>query len=58
MLRLLSVTLLFVLAVRTAALPQDRVETVQLAKPGRYLAVCGFVPHFDDRMFGYIRVLR
>jgi hypothetical protein len=39
-------------------LPQDRVETVQLVKPGRYLAVCGFVPHFNDRMFGYIRVLR
>ena len=39
-------------------LPQDRVETVQLSQPGRYLAVCGFVPHFDDRMFGFIRVLR
>ena len=37
---------------------QDRVETVQLVKPGRYLVVCGFVPHFDDRMFGFVRVVR
>jgi hypothetical protein len=38
-------------------LPQDRIEAVNFAEPGRYLAVCTFVPHFIDRMFGYIRVL-
>jgi len=38
-------------------LPQDRVEAVNFADPGRYLAVCTFQPHFIDRMFGYITVL-
>jgi hypothetical protein len=38
-------------------LPQDRIEAVNFPEPGRYLAVCTFVPHFIDRMFGYIRVL-
>jgi hypothetical protein len=38
-------------------LPQDRVEAVNFAMPGRYLAVCTFLPHFIDRMFGYIQVL-
>ena len=38
-------------------LPQDRVEAVNFAKPGRYLAVCTFLPHFLDRMFGHITVL-
>jgi hypothetical protein len=38
-------------------LPQDRVEAVNFAVPGRYVAVCLFLPHFNDRMFGYIRVL-
>lgn len=37
--------------------PPDRVEAVNFAAPGRYLAVCTFLPHFNDRMFGYIRVL-
>ena len=37
-------------------LPQNRVEAVHFATPGRYLVVCGFVPHFDDRKFGYVRV--
>jgi hypothetical protein len=38
---------------------QDRVETVQLTEPGRYLVICGVMPHFvNDNMFGYVRVLR
>ena len=39
-------------------LPQDRVEAVNFAQAGRYLAVCTFLPHFQDRMFGYIRVAK
>ena len=38
-------------------LPQDRVEAVNFANPGRYLVVCTFLPHFLDKMFGYIKVL-
>jgi hypothetical protein len=28
------------------------------AHPGRYLAVCTFLPHFLDKMFGFIRVVK
>jgi plastocyanin len=35
----------------------DRVETVHFAKPGRYLVICGVLLHFQDNMFGYVRVL-
>jgi hypothetical protein len=38
-------------------LPQDRVETVHFAKPGRYLVICGFLFHFQENMYGYVRVL-
>jgi hypothetical protein len=38
--------------------PQYRVEAVNFPNPGRYIAVCAFVPHFNDRMFGYIKVLK
>lgn len=38
-------------------LPQDRVEVVQFTQRGRYLVICAFVPHFADRMWGYVRVL-
>jgi len=37
--------------------PPDRVEAVNFGVPGRYVAVCAFLPHFTDRMFGYIQVL-
>lgn len=37
--------------------PRDRVEVVQLTKPGRYLVICGFLFHFQDDMYGYIRVI-
>ena len=33
----------------------DRIEVVHFHKPGRYLMVCGVLPHFPE-MFGYIRV--
>jgi len=36
----------------------DRVEAVNFSDPGRYLVVCTFVPHFNDRMHGYVRVVR
>jgi hypothetical protein len=36
---------------------QDRVEVVSFAKPGRYLVICGVVPHFNDDMLGYVRVI-
>ena len=43
---------------------QDRVEVVRFQQPGRYLVICGVLPHFFDVasgefiMFGYVRVLR
>jgi hypothetical protein len=39
-------------------LPQDRIEAVNFVEPGRYLVVCTFLPHFNDRMFGFVRVLK
>ena len=38
-------------------LPQDRVESVTLATPGTYLVVCGLVPHFDEGMHGFVKVV-
>jgi plastocyanin len=35
----------------------DRVEVVTFANPGRYLVICGFLFHFQDDMFGYIKVV-
>ena len=42
---------------------QDRVEIVRFQNPGRYLVICGVLPHFFDvasgfMMFGYVKVLR
>jgi plastocyanin len=38
--------------------PQDRVEVVRFPEPGRYLVICGVLPHFViDGMFGFVRVL-
>jgi hypothetical protein len=34
----------------------DRVESVNMKAPGRYLVVCGVKPHFDTDMHGYINV--
>jgi len=42
---------------------QDRVEVVRFPAPGRYLVICGVLPHFFDPatgefiMYGYVRVL-
>jgi plastocyanin len=35
---------------------QDRVEAVQFAEPGRYLVICGVLPHFLSGMYGYVKV--
>ncbi len=36
---------------------QDRVEVVQFSKPGIFFVTCGVLPHFNDGMFGFVRVL-
>lgn len=36
--------------------PQDRSEVVQFPQPGTYLVVCGVLPHFNDRMHGFVKV--
>ncbi len=38
-------------------LPRDRVENVHFPNPGRYLVICGVLPHFTSGMFGYVKVL-
>lgn len=35
----------------------DRVEVVHFAEPGTYLVICGVLPHFQDGMYGYVKVL-
>lgn len=36
----------------------DRTETVHFPVRGRYLVICGVLPHFaNDDMFGFVRVL-
>ena len=36
---------------------QERTEVVQFPKPGTYLVICGVLPHFNDGMFGFVKVL-
>jgi len=42
---------------------QDRVEVVRFPVPGRFLVMCGVLPHFFDPitqefiMYGYVRVV-
>jgi hypothetical protein len=38
-------------------LPQDRVEVITFAEKGTYLVVCAVVPHFADRMHGFVKVV-
>jgi plastocyanin len=38
-------------------LPQDRVEVVHFNEPGLYLVICGVLPHFQEGMWGYVRVV-
>jgi plastocyanin len=35
----------------------DRVEVVQFPEKGEYLVICAFVPHFEDNMWGWVRVV-
>jgi plastocyanin len=35
----------------------DRVETVTFAQPGRYFVMCGLLPHFNDGMYGFVKVI-
>lgn len=35
---------------------QDRVEAVNFSAPGRYLVICGVLPHFLGGMYGYVKV--
>ncbi|HET9266377.1 MAG TPA: hypothetical protein VFO14_25240 [Vicinamibacterales bacterium] len=35
---------------------QDRVEVVHFPNPGSYLVICGVLPHFLDRMWGFVTV--
>jgi len=35
----------------------DRVEVVNFGTPGTYLVICAVVPHFNEGMFGYVKVL-
>jgi plastocyanin len=37
--------------------PLDRVEVVTFSKPGIYLVICGVLVHFQDDMYGYVKVL-
>lgn len=37
-------------------LNQDRIESVNFKEPGRYLVVCGVLPHFVEGMHGYVNV--
>jgi hypothetical protein len=39
-------------------LSQDRVEVVGFSKRGLYLVICSVNLHFNDGMFGWVRVLR
>lgn len=36
---------------------QDRIEVVSIANPGTYLVICGVVPHFDEKMHAWIKVV-
>jgi hypothetical protein len=38
-------------------LPQDRVEVVHFAEKGLYLVLCGVLPHFNDGMYGWVKVV-
>lgn len=38
-------------------LRSDRVEAFRFDKPGLYLVICAVVSHFNDGMYGYVRVL-
>jgi plastocyanin len=35
----------------------DRVEVVHFETPGTYLVICAVLPHFNEGMYGYVKVL-
>ena len=35
----------------------DRVEVVHFDAPGTYLVICAVLPHFEQGMYGYVKVL-
>jgi plastocyanin len=37
--------------------PQDRVEVVQFDEPGTYLVICAVRPHFQEGMYGFVKVV-
>jgi plastocyanin len=42
---------------RLATTPQDRVEVVGFSKRGTYLVICAVNVHFNDGMFGWVKVI-
>ncbi|HEV8483605.1 MAG TPA: hypothetical protein VGV87_08660 [Blastocatellia bacterium] len=36
---------------------QDRVEVVHFANPGTYLVICAVLPHFQQGMYGFVKVV-
>jgi plastocyanin len=34
----------------------DRVESVNFPTPGRYLVICGVLPHYNEGMHGFVKV--
>ncbi|KON88864.1 hypothetical protein AF332_20045 [Sporosarcina globispora] len=36
---------------------RERVEVVHFPNPGTYLVICGVLNHFNDGMFGFVKVL-
>jgi plastocyanin len=42
----------------TFSTDQNRVEAVSFSTPGRYLVICGVLPHFNDGMYAWIEVDR
>ena len=42
---------------RSPTTPFDRVEVFHFHRPGTYMAICLVLPHFNDGMFGFIKVV-
>ena len=42
---------------RLATTLQDRVEVVGFSKRGTYLVICAVNVHFNDGMFGWVKVI-
>jgi hypothetical protein len=36
---------------------QDRVEVVHFPAAGTYLVICGILPHLQEDMFGWVKVI-